>query len=213
MHAPAPSLAALMAPSRAIPSPAPSPLNTPSPTSVPSPAPTSVPSPAPHELRMPASTTTTEARTPCGSFEALSRRDFPRCELLVVLGTSLAVQPFAGKTRGLRLANTRTTRPHTCTVRSLLLLSLFAGLVGRVGRHTPRLLVNRERVGERGTAGGRGLGRPFDFEKAHAHSNDVLYQGDCDAGVRELAAALGWQHELERLCSGGGGNLCHRECS
>ena len=159
---------------------------------------------------MPASTTTTttEARTPCGSFEALSRRDFPRCELLVVLGTSLAVQPFAGKTRGLRLANTRTTRPHTCTVRSLLLLSLFAGLVGRVGRHTPRLLVNRERVGERGTAGGRGLGRPFDFERAHAHSNDVLYQGDCDAGVRELAAALGWQHELERLCSGGGGNLC-----
>ena len=58
----------------------------------------------------------------------------------------------------------------------MLLLLLFAGLVGRVGRHTPRLLVNRERVGERGTAGGRGLGRPFDFERAHAHSNDVLYQ-------------------------------------
>ena len=74
-----------------------------------------------------------------------------------------------------------------------------------MGRHTPRLLVNRERVGERGTAGGRGLGRPFDFERAHAHSNDVLYQGDCDAGVRELAAALGWLHELERLCSGSGG--------
>ena len=101
-----------------------------------------------------------------------------------------------------------------------------------MGRHTPRLLVNRERVGERGTAGGRGLGRPFDFERAHAHSNDVLYQvsspgpnphtlpllypftlshsndvlyqGDCDAGVRELAASLGWQHELERLCSQAG---------
>eukprot|EP00964_Phaeocystis_antarctica_P019580 scaffold10807_cov79-Phaeocystis_antarctica.AAC.5 len=27
---------------------------------------------------------------------------------------------------------------------------------------------------------------------------------DCDAGVRELAAALGWQHELERLCSQAG---------
>ena len=37
-----------------------------------------------------------------------------------------------------------------------------------------------------------------------SHSNDVLYQGDCDAGVRELAAALGWQHELERLCSQAG---------
>ena len=44
---------------------------------------------------------------------------------------------------------------------------------------TPRgssILVNRERVGERGTAGGRGLGRPFDFERAYAHSNGVLYQ-------------------------------------
>ena len=101
-------------------------------------------------------------------FEALARRDFPQCALLIVLGTSLAVQPFAG-------------------------------LVGRVGRHTPRLLVNRDRVGERGTYGGKGLGRPFEFDRPH--SNDVLYQGDCDQGVRELAAALGWEHELERLCS------------
>ena len=32
----------------------------------------------------------------------------------------------------------------------------------------------------------------------------MLYQGDCDAGVRELAAALGWQYELERLCAQAG---------
>ena len=51
-------------------------------------------------------------------------------------------------------------------------------------------------MGERGTAGGRGLGRPFDFERAQPHSNDVLYLGDCDAAVRELAAALGWQADL-----------------
>ena len=69
-----------------------------------------------------------------------------------MLGTSLAVQPFAG-------------------------------LVGKVGQCTPRLLINRERVGERGTAGGRGLGRPFDFERAQPHSisNDVLYLGEAFA--------------------------------
>ena len=97
-----------------------------------------------------------------------------------MLGTSLAVQPFAG-------------------------------LVGKVGPCTPRLLINRERVGERGTAGGRGLGRPFDFERAQPHSNDVLYLGDCDAAVRELATALGWQADLERLCSGDADGL--RACT
>ena len=56
----------------------------------------------------------------------------------------------------------------------------IAGLVGRVGRHTPQ-------PGSSSTASGwareapqaaeaRGLGRPFDFERAHAHSNDVPYQ-------------------------------------
>eukprot|EP00964_Phaeocystis_antarctica_P141216 scaffold106194_cov68-Phaeocystis_antarctica.AAC.2 len=126
-------------------------------------------------------------------------------------------------------------------------LSIYLSIHRRPGRQggaphdTPRLLrsilVNRERVGERGTAGGRGLDRPFDFERAYAHSNGVLYQvsppvtlmhtlpllspprclyavslqrcalpqGDCDAGERELAAALGWQHELVVL---GRGQCC-----
>ena len=50
-------------------------------------------------------------------FFRLAAEDFPQCDLLIVTGTSLKVQPFAS-------------------------------LVGRVGSDVPRLLVNRERVGE-----------------------------------------------------------------
>jgi NAD+-dependent protein deacetylase SIR2 len=45
----------------------------------------------------------------------------------------------------------------------------------------PRVLFNNEQVGD--------LGR---------RSDDVLELGDCDAGVRKLAAELGWLEELER---------------
>ena len=34
------------------------------------------------------------------------------------------------------------------------------------------------------------------------HSNDVFYQGDCDAGVRDLVALLGWDEEFEALRRG-----------
>ena len=150
VHAPAPSLAALMAPSRAIPSPAPSPLNTPSPTSVPSPAPTLVPSPAPHELRMPASTTTTtEARTPCGSFEALSRRDFPRCELLVVLGTSLAVQPFAGNERSSFSQHPDDAPSHVRCTCTLIVVAVVVCRPGRQGGSTHPAAPGQPRAGGR----------------------------------------------------------------
>jgi len=51
---------------------------------------------------------------------------------------------------------------------------------------TPRLLINRERVG----------GFSFDFS---AGSTDTHYMGDCDAGVRELARLVGWEAELDAL--------------
>jgi Sir2 family len=58
----------------------------------------------------------------------------------------------------------------------------FASLPSFVGEETPRILINLERVG--------GLG---------ARADDVLLLGDCDAGVRKLADALGWLDELEEL--------------
>ena len=58
----------------------------------------------------------------------------------------------------------------------------FASLPGFCAQGTPRVLINLERVG--------GLG---------SRPDDVLLLGDCDAGVRKLAAAFGWLEELEAL--------------
>ena len=58
----------------------------------------------------------------------------------------------------------------------------FASLPGFCAEGVPRLLINKERVG--------GLG---------SRADDVLLLGECDAGVRRLASALGWLDELEAL--------------
>lgn len=61
----------------------------------------------------------------------------------------------------------------------------FANLPSMTREQTPRVLINKERVG--------GIGSGAD---------DVLLIGDCDDGVRELAGACGWGEELERLWAG-----------
>ncbi|KAL2217746.1 NAD-dependent deacetylase sirtuin-2 [Thermoascus aurantiacus ATCC 26904] len=58
----------------------------------------------------------------------------------------------------------------------------FASLPGFCKEGVPRVLINMERVG--------GLG---------SRPDDVLLLGDCDAGVRKFAQALGWLDELEAL--------------
>lgn len=73
------------------------------------------------------------------------------CDLMLVIGTSLTVHPFA----------------------SLPQLTM---------EQTPRVLFNKERVGEMGT-----------------QADDVLCLGDCDSGIRQLADELGWRDELEKM--------------
>ena len=58
----------------------------------------------------------------------------------------------------------------------------FAMLPDLCSEGVPRVLINLERVG--------GLG---------SRPDDVLLLGDCDAGVRRLAVALGWEKDLEAL--------------
>ncbi|KAK9776384.1 putative NAD-dependent protein deacetylase hst2-1 [Seiridium cardinale] len=72
-------------------------------------------------------------------------------DLMLVLGTSLTVHPFA----------------------SLPMMAMEG---------TPRVLFNKERVGDMGT-----------------RSDDVICLGDCDSGVRKLAQELGWEDELEGM--------------
>lgn len=61
----------------------------------------------------------------------------------------------------------------------------FASLPDMAQEEKPRVLFNMERVGSLGS-------RP----------DDVLQLGQCDAGIRKLANALGWREELEELWRG-----------
>ena len=87
--------------------------------------------------------------------------DFPKCDLLIVMGTSLTVQPFAS-------------------------------LINRVSSKIPRLLINKENVGQRSNG--------FRFTKK---SRDIALLNDCDSGVKELAEKLGWTKDLKRLIKKG----------
>ena len=58
----------------------------------------------------------------------------------------------------------------------------FAALPQRVKNGVPRLLVNMEKVGDVGS-----------------RRDDVVWIGECDQGMRELAEALGWWEEVESL--------------
>ncbi|KAE9372573.1 SIR2-domain-containing protein [Stipitochalara longipes BDJ] len=86
-------------------------------------------------------------------------------DLVIVMGTSLSVQPFAS-------------------------LPQFAS------EGVPRVLINKEKVGDLGS-------RP----------DDVLVLGDCDEGVRKLADALGWRDKLESMWLEVGGKVKDKEAA
>ena len=106
-------------------------------------------------------------------FFRLAAQDMKDCDLLLVMGTSLAVHPFAG------------------------IMHLVRGDV-------PRLLLNREKVGDCNPdlaqayleAGEVPKGFIFD-EKLR--TRDVFHEGDCDDSVRQLCRLLGWEEELDKL--------------
>ncbi|XP_044744489.1 NAD-dependent protein deacetylase sirtuin-2-like isoform X1 [Coccinella septempunctata] len=101
-------------------------------------------------------------------FHKMLFSDFPKCDLLIILGSSLAVQPFAS-------------------------------LVDRVQRDCPRLLINRERAGQRsGLMALMGVRGGLDFENEKT-KRDVFWLGDCDDGCQLLAEKLGWGAELNEL--------------
>ncbi|XP_034023750.1 NAD-dependent protein deacetylase sirtuin-2 isoform X2 [Thalassophryne amazonica] len=96
------------------------------------------------------------------------KTDFPCCDLLIIMGTSLQVQPFAG-------------------------------LVSRVSKSCPRLLINMEKAGQADPVFGLlgfGGGMDFDSEKSY---RDVAHISTCDDGCLALADLLGWKVELEDM--------------
>jgi NAD-dependent SIR2 family protein deacetylase len=94
-----------------------------------------------------------------GRFFSQSQQDMPSCDLLIIMGTSLVVYPFAS-------------------------------LQNLVGDRCPRLLVNREKVGQ--------------LDISDDNVRDAMYLGDCDDGVSALAELLGWSDELKALQTSGG---------
>ncbi|XP_022902594.1 NAD-dependent protein deacetylase sirtuin-2 [Onthophagus taurus] len=94
--------------------------------------------------------------------------DFVKADLLIILGSSLAVQPFAS-------------------------------LVDRVSKECPRLLINREKAGQRsGLMAIMGVGGGLEFDSSK-NTRDVCWLGDCDDGCLLLAEKLGWKEELLAL--------------
>lgn len=132
-------------------------------------------------------------------FASLATTDFPKADLLIVMGTSLKVQPFAG-------------------------------LIDRVAETCPRILINREAAGVRGSldpeiegllqmlrlradpqsmlmygmlskqlSGGFDFAQPGESEEEAKKKRDYFLQGDGDAGVRRLAKMLKWEEEFDKL--------------
>ncbi|ALC47514.1 Sirt2 [Drosophila busckii] len=98
--------------------------------------------------------------------------DFEECDLLIIMGTSLEVQPFAS-------------------------------LIRRAGPRCIRLLINRDAVGRPSLASWLDSKDNALLYGTPENIRDVAFLGDCDAGVRELAEALGWGEDLQKLINEG----------
>jgi NAD-dependent deacetylase sirtuin 2 len=104
-------------------------------------------------------------------FDELSREDFPRCELLIVIGTSLQVVPF-----NLLIADVPLACPRLLVNRDRV------GLEARTERDIRR---------------GHLRGGFRIAEDSSTNSRDVFVGGPCDEAVRAIAAELGWSGRLD----------------
>jgi len=87
--------------------------------------------------------------------------------------------------------------PSEIVYRPLFIIPLRS-LPGKVRPNVPRLLCNKQIVGQRMGTGS------FNFEpESNTRSRDALFLGNCDDGARELASLLGWQAELAELIVAG----------
>ncbi|XP_023616301.1 NAD-dependent protein deacetylase sirtuin-2 isoform X3 [Myotis lucifugus] len=102
-------------------------------------------------------------------FFSCIQADFLNVDLLIIMGTSLQVQPFASL-----ISKTPLSTPR-------LLINKE-----KTGQTDPFL----------GMMMGLGGGMDFDSKKAY---RDVAWLGDCDQGCLALADLLGWKKELEDL--------------
>ena len=79
-----------------------------------------------------------------------------------------------------------------------LLVNPVASIPQWVGKQIPRLLINRELVGDFAVANEAEGGTTT---SSSSGSRDVYYQGDCDDGVLRLCQLAGsnWENNLQQL--------------
>lgn len=105
----------------------------------------------------------------------LHTKDFPKADLLIIMGTSLQV---------VSCALTRFLGSYLPT-RAMFQIEPFASLVNTVRSTVPRLLLNRHAVGP--------------FERIPLRRGDHVELGDLENSVRRFAQMLGWNEEIEDL--------------
>jgi len=130
-------------------------------------------------------------------FHELCQTDFEKCDLLIVMGTSLKVQPFASLVDMV---------PDNC-VRLLLnneAVGVNEGLSGL--DETAKKLIERLKGSDAPEhkqmlamiRAQLGIGRGFAFGQDD-NVRDVFHKCDCDSGCLALADLLGWRDELNKL--------------
>ncbi|XP_065313465.1 NAD-dependent protein deacetylase sirtuin-2-like [Gordionus sp. m RMFG-2023] len=102
-------------------------------------------------------------------FFSCVRHDFPLCDLLIIMGTSLVVQPFASlidyvSRNTPRLLINKERPDHVFSITQFL-----------------------------------GLSKGMDFDIHHKNARDIFWKGTCDDGCRELIKHLGWDQDLNIL--------------
>jgi len=138
--------------------------------------------------------------------------DFPKCDLLLCMGTSLTVQPFAslidrvGDSVPRLLINNEPVGKGSMDEydsddeeqEDEMLQQLLGQLNMSAASISPATLAAlKDKV--------RRLQRDSGGFKYHLPTNrrDVFLQSDCDGGVRRLCDALGWRQELEEMVRNG----------
>mgnify|MGYP003962249187 CR=1 FL=1 len=110
-------------------------------------------------------------------FGKLAAKDFPKCDLLIVIGTSLKVQPFASLI----------SRVNDECPRFLINMEK----AGEVNKGEASSLFEMLGLGTR---------NGFDFDKNY---RDACELGDCQTAIKALVKHLGWDNDLATLVKNG----------
>jgi NAD-dependent deacetylase sirtuin 2 len=126
-------------------------------------------------------------------------------DLVIVMGTSLVVYPFAGLVNEAEALTPRLLINRQCT-------GPFQGFA-RDRQDKPQQ-EQQEATGTEGgeekegkttgedgnSSSGSGNGSGFGDMSGSSMYRDAMYVGDCDDGAAALCAQLGWGTDLDRLC-------------